>query len=104
MTRYTVVLCMVAALAAGGCGNRSKTLPDGADGGANGGFGGDGGASTVGADGGGGFGVSPLDAEQQQLLDRLVVYFDYDQAEISPEFNQMLAAHGRYLAQNPRAS
>lgn len=104
MTRYSVVLCMVAALAAAGCGNRSNTLPDGAGSGADGGFGGAGGASTEGADGGAGFGISPLDAEQQQLLDRLVVYFDYDQAEISPEFNQMLAAHGRYLAQNPRAS
>lgn len=103
MTRYTVVLCVVAALAAAGCGNRSNTLPDAADTGANGGGFGEG-ANITGSADGGGIGVSALDAEQQQLLDRLVVYFDYDQADILPEFNAMLAAHGRYLAQNPRAS
>jgi peptidoglycan-associated lipoprotein len=45
-------------------------------------------------------GISPLEAEQQKLLQTLVVYFDYDQAEIRPEFNSMLAAHGQNLAKN----
>ena len=36
-----------------------------------------------------------------KLLRTLVVYFDYDQAEIQPEFNALLAAHGQYLATNP---
>ena len=30
-----------------------------------------------------------------------VIYFDYDQAELRPEFLDIVARHGRYLAQNP---
>lgn len=30
-----------------------------------------------------------------------VIYFDYDQAELRPEFLDIVAQHGRYLAQNP---
>jgi peptidoglycan-associated lipoprotein len=37
----------------------------------------------------------------QQLMQQLVVYFDYDQADIRPEFNDLLAAHAQFLAQNP---
>jgi peptidoglycan-associated lipoprotein len=44
---------------------------------------------------------SPLEAEQRRLLGELVVYFDYDQAEIRQEFSAMLQAHGRQLSQNP---
>jgi peptidoglycan-associated lipoprotein len=35
------------------------------------------------------------------LMQELVVYFDYDTADILPEFNALLAAHGQFLAQNP---
>jgi peptidoglycan-associated lipoprotein len=64
------------------------------------------GASSAGAttDRSGGSGViteSPLEAEQRRLLGQLVVYFDYDQADIKPEFNALLQAHGRNLAANP---
>jgi peptidoglycan-associated lipoprotein len=44
---------------------------------------------------------SPLEAERRRLLSQLVVYFDYDEAEILPEFNALLEAHGRNLAANP---
>lgn len=37
----------------------------------------------------------------EALLSRLVVYFEFDQSDIRAEFNDMLAAHGRYLANNP---
>lgn len=30
-----------------------------------------------------------------------VIYFDYDQSELRPEFLDVVARHGRYLAQNP---
>lgn len=30
-----------------------------------------------------------------------VIYFDYDQAELRPEFLDIVAQHGRWLAQNP---
>jgi peptidoglycan-associated lipoprotein len=57
-------------------------------------------SSTTGQGAGGGITVSPLEAQQAELMKQLVVYFDFDQAEIKPEFNAMLAAHGQYLAKN----
>ena len=60
--------------------------------------------SSVSTDRGGGGGdisVSALDAQTRALLGQLVVYFDYDEAEILPEFNALLQAHGRNLAANP---
>ena len=30
-----------------------------------------------------------------------VIYFDYDQSELRPEFLDIVARHGRFLAQNP---
>jgi len=85
------------------------TLPTAGDTGAGFGLGGsglgdDGGASTSGDAGGRGIGVFGNDPETQQLLNNLVVYFEFDRSEIRPEFNAMLAAHGRYLAANPGTS
>jgi peptidoglycan-associated lipoprotein len=51
----------------------------------------------------GGITVSALDEQTRRLLQNLVVYFDYDQAEIRPEFNALLQAHGQNLASNPNA-
>lgn len=34
------------------------------------------------------------------LLSRLVIYFDFDDSAVGPDYAQMLAAHGRYLADN----
>jgi len=34
------------------------------------------------------------------LLSSLVVYFQFDQSGIDPEFNELLATHGEYLANN----
>ena len=81
--------------------NRGNTLPEDTGAGSSS----DAGLSTDGAGGGGGVSVSPLDAERERqraaLMQQLVVYFDYDQAEILPEFNALLQAHGQFLAQNP---
>jgi len=41
---------------------------------------------------------SPLEQAQARLLQTLVIYFDYDQAEIKPEFTQVVQAHGQKLA------
>ena len=57
--------------------------------------------STDRSGGGGDISVSALDAQTRALLGQLVVYFDYDEAEILPEFNALLQAHGRNLAANP---
>jgi len=57
-------------------------------------------ASTNNQNTGGGITVSPLEAERTRLLGLRTVYFDYDQADIKPEFNALLQAHGQQLAQN----
>ena len=96
--------CLAAVLLVSACGgNRASTLPDfESGGGAVEGGDGSGGASTQGFDGGGGIGQSALTPEQQRLMENLVVYFEFDRSEIQPQFNDMLAAHGQYLANNPQ--
>jgi len=37
----------------------------------------------------------------RNLLDTTVIYFDFDRADIRPEFADVLAAHAGYLAGNP---
>ena len=103
-----IAISVLAAFVLAGCGNRSNTLPSGTDDGAAGGGSSSagslsGGAATTGAGGRGGIGVTALDAEQQRLLEDLVIYFEFDRSEIRAEFNDMLAAHGQYLAINPNA-
>lgn len=95
-----LLIPLVAALSLAACG-RSDTLPTEGDGGVFGsdsGFGD--GASTSGNAGGGQIGEFADDVPQD-LLSNLVVYFEFDRSEIRSEFNDMLAAHGRYLASNP---
>ena len=58
------------------------------------------GSSTTGSGADRTISVTSLEAKQAALIKTLVVYFDYDQAEIRPEFNELLAAHGQYLAKN----
>jgi peptidoglycan-associated lipoprotein len=92
------ILLTAATLVVAGC-NRGNTLPDAGDAAANGGS--DSGFSTNANPGdGGGVSVSPLEAERARLMQQLVVYFEYDEAEILPEFNALLQAHGQFLAQN----
>src|SRR5690606_1568654 len=59
--------------------------------------------TSIPTDSGGGITEERLRREQleREAMQNLVVYFDYDRAEIRPEFNSMLAAHGRFLAENP---
>jgi peptidoglycan-associated lipoprotein len=93
------LLILLATLSVAAC-NRSNTLPEDANAGGDGA--GDNGFVTSNQGGGGGdISVSPLEAERQRLMQELVVYFDYDTADILPEFNALLAAHGQFLAQNP---
>jgi peptidoglycan-associated lipoprotein len=43
--------------------------------------------------------IYPGETREDRALrqENIIVYFEYDRAEIRPEFNDMLAAHGRYL-------
>ncbi len=106
MRRYSVVVtCLVLMLTLAGCGGRSATtLPDDDNGLEGFGIGSSGsGASTTGVGGAGGIGEF-ADGPSQRLLDNLVVYFEFDRSEIRSDFNDILVAHGRYLADNPRAN
>ena len=58
----------------------------------------EGGGVAIGSSGNGGITGSPLEQERARLLQTLVIYFDYDQAEIKPEFTQVVQAHGQRLA------
>ena len=98
MKSSLLVLLAAATFSVAAC-NRSNTLPEDAGAAANGSD--NGGFSTNSGGGGGGVTVSPLEAERARLMQQLVVYFDYDTADILPEFNALLQAHGRNLAQNP---
>jgi peptidoglycan-associated lipoprotein len=98
MRRAFLLLLTAATLTLSACG-RDNTLPE--DTGAANNSGVDSGVVTDRSDAGGGITESPLEAERRRLMSQLVVYFDYDQAEILPEFNALLQAHGQNLARNP---
>lgn len=107
MFRSSVLLiCILGAVALAGCGNRANTLPDYESETASEQSGnGDGGAATAGLGDGSGIGVFEDEAgqrsAQQELLDELVVYFEFDESEVPRQYNEMLEAHGSYLASNP---
>jgi len=110
MVRQVQILMLVTAGAImAGCGGDSATVADSTAPVTSGttatGAGGGAGANTAGLDGSGGsssfIAVPGPDAEG--LLSSLVVYFSFDQSDIDPEFNGLLAAHGEYLAGNAGA-
>jgi peptidoglycan-associated lipoprotein len=104
MVRTSVMLtCILGALALAGCGNRANTLPD-FESGSGSAAGGSSSASTNPFGEGGGIGVFEDDLRSEQgLLSELIVYFDFDRSEVPTQYNQLLEAHGRYLASNPNA-
>ena len=98
----TISFLMVLGLTA--CGGNNSTLPTSGSGdGAGSGAAADGatgtGANTSGLDGSGGIGVvREVPGQGDGPLSRLVIYFEFDRSEIRPDFNDMLRAHGAYLA------
>jgi len=97
MTQLILVLASAVVLA--GCPKRPTTLPD-----SSGASTGNQGAATSGAGNAGSQSGEQLTAEQAALreLERLgmVIYFDYDRAEIKPEYVSVVAAHARFLNGN----
>ena len=100
MKNVLLVLAAAAALALSAC-HRSDTVADTGTTGTEVPSGA--GANTVGQGDGGGITVTAEERARLELMRQLVVYFDYDQADIKPEFNAMLEAHARFLAGNPNA-
>ncbi len=99
MKTWLRVLVPVAAFFALAACHKGDTLPDsGAE--AVGTNSGDSNGLTTSTSGSAGITGSPLEQERARLLQTLVIYFDYDQAEIKPEFTQVVQAHGQRLASN----
>ena len=92
MKNWLMVL-LVAAIALTAC-KRSDTV---ADTGASPVVGASG-ASTTAEGAGVGIQGSELDSANARALQQLVIYFDFDQAEIKPEYTAVIEAHGRRLA------
>jgi peptidoglycan-associated lipoprotein len=94
---HLVLLIATAALLAG-CPKRTSTMPEGTAGQSGAGTGTE--TSTYGEEGQAGSGVD-LTEEQRAMaeLERLgmTIYFDFDRAEIKPEFVSVIAAHARHL-------
>jgi peptidoglycan-associated lipoprotein len=44
--------------------------------------------------------ADPLDDPQSPLAER-IIYFEFDRSEIKPEYEELIIAHGQYLADNP---
>jgi peptidoglycan-associated lipoprotein len=97
MRALQVLLMVVSVAALTGCPKKPQTLPDApatpTDSGAST-------SSSSGSDVSG----SALSAEQRQIEELkqlgMVIYFDYDRAEIKPEFVAVVAAHAKFLNGN----
>ena len=61
-----------------------------------------GGVGTTGIGAPGGYSAADLNDPRSPLFQR-VIYFDYDQSEILPQFVEVLRAHAAYLAGNSKA-
>jgi peptidoglycan-associated lipoprotein len=107
-TKRTAILLLGLALLAG-CGNKG-TKPDeaGAAGSAVAGQDssrsgldsqGLGEGSAYGEDGA--YTAAGLEPGDRELLERTVIYFDFDSTRIRPEFSEVLAAHARYVSSLP---
>jgi len=106
MKMNRILAVTVLALAVSACGGRSNTLPatdtvdDVPPGSASSAS--SSGAGTAGGRAGSAIPDDRLDDETRAYLDDLVVYFEFDRSEVQPQFTDLLAAHARNLAANPR--
>ena len=90
-----LLLVLASVVALSGCPKKPQTLPDASNTGANSG------ASTGGASSSdlSGSALSEDERALQQLQQSgMVVYFDYDRADIKPEYISLVAAHAKYLS------
>lgn len=105
MNLSKIVVILLAGLVMTACQPKS-TLPDtaGQDT-VSGGVDGAGGASSSGIGGGSGISGSAIGDDSQvggdiAALENLIIYFDFDQSDLRPEYADLLAAHASYLAGN----
>jgi len=62
----------------------------------------DSGIETMPLDRDGRLGMDPLSDPDSPLANR-IIYFEFDRSEIKAEYEEVIIAHGRYLADNPSA-
>lgn len=101
----TAVLAIV--LVTAGCSSGGPTIEDGANNPIFDNPESSGGAQTSSVGGPGDITMTEEERLQQELrergLDNIIVYFAFDQSDIQPEFNEMLAAHAEFLTSRPGA-
>ncbi|WP_456371965.1 peptidoglycan-associated lipoprotein Pal [Thiolapillus sp.] len=98
--RILLLPLVVGMLVLSGC--SSTGTKDGMEGGAGSGMGSESGTSTSAAGDAGKWTGSPLDDPNSPLYEK-VIYFDFDTAEIRPEYVDTLRAHAEYLVNTPDA-
>lgn len=100
MQRSLVVLLIAASLTLAGCQGRRAEAPPAEETPAT-----DPNATTAGADDAsaaqGSLEEDEAPGPQEGVLSRRVIYFDFDSSEIRGEGTEIVAAHARYLANNP---
>jgi peptidoglycan-associated lipoprotein len=107
-----ITLALVPALFLIGCGTSGEVKEGGA--GAAGATTSESSATTSGVETGGAatgegmeqgkaFQGNPLD-DPNSLLAKRVIYFDFDKSNIKDDFREIIAAHAKYLADNPNAT
>ena len=106
MVRQLAIL-IILSIGLTACVRDSSTIPTEAAGDAsdsaaeNGGADGPGSASTTSIDPDGNLNVTRIEpGDGDGPLSRLVIYFDFDRSEIRSDFNDLLQAHGAFLADN----
>lgn len=97
-TTYRVLVTLAVCLAMVACTKKVKTEDTGSS---NNNAGTDNGAQTNPMTGDGMYGPEDLDTDS--CLRQRVVYFDFDQDNLKPEFQAIIACHAKYLRDRPSA-
>jgi peptidoglycan-associated lipoprotein len=97
MSQYRLLLISLLAAALAGCAGNTIPDPDPTEGSANSNDSASSGGMDDGSMGGGSEMPSDLDAELTMIL-----YFDFDQADLRPQYGDLLAAHASKLSNNSR--
>ncbi len=96
-TTTRLMLALAVSLALVACSKKVKESPDSNAGGNTG----DTGATTNPYSGSGKF--QPMDLDSHPCLRQRVVYFDFDQDMLKPEFQAAIACHAKYLQDRPES-
>ncbi|MEO0617353.1 MAG: peptidoglycan-associated lipoprotein Pal [Pseudomonadota bacterium] len=101
MNKRLILTVLATAFVAAGCGPKRATLPEYEDTSTE--------VSGSGSDSSSGSGMADSsirsrgfeeDSVATDTADALIIYFEYDRAEVSPEYADLLAAHARRLSGN----